>query len=306
MLNKPIAAVTGARGLIGRHIVEALLSKGWTVKILSRQEGELYNRSLALTVKGDIGSVEALDKLLDGVEAVFHCAAELRDESKMYDVNVTGTANLLQVIEASGSVKYLCHLSSAGVIGPTCEQLVEENADCKPSNEYERTKYEAEKLVLQAKLSDAKTCVLRPGNVFDARRLGLVGLVLSDSFRSKMTLFYKGSEGAHLVHAKDVAAAAIFFIREELRKPEVFFVTYDEDERNTGLGVHRLCHMNKSGIFFALPNYVPYRVRQLLKGNSLHGQARFSERKLTGRGFQFPLGLEAALKDVCCRYTKIS
>jgi len=148
-----------------------------------------------------------------------------------------------------------------------------------------------------------KVCVLRPANVFDGKKPGLAGLALSQSLKNKLSLFLKGNEGAHLVHAKDVAAAAIFFMDKKLRKPETFFVSYDDDKRNTVLGIYKLCcainNVNKGRRFLSLPNNVPHMIRKFFRGRSLHGRVRFSEEKLKSFGFVFPLGLEDAVRDVC-------
>jgi len=301
MLSAPVAAVTGARGLIGGYLVEELLAKGWKVRILSRKERSIIEDSLVSIEIGDINDEVALKALLNGADALFHCAAELTDESKMYDVNVEGTATLLKVMKQS-SVRYFCHLSSAGVVGPTSCAVIDEDATCYPSSTYEQTKYEAEKLVLQENLR-MKVCILRPANVFDGKKPGLAGLALRKSFKNKLSILLKGREGAHLVHAKDVAAAAIFFMEKDLEKPEIFFVSYDDDTRNTVAGIYQLCcafnHENNGSRVLSLPSNIPYIMRIIFRGKSLHGRARFSEDKLKSFGFVFPLGLEDALRDVC-------
>jgi nucleoside-diphosphate-sugar epimerase len=297
-----VAAVTGARGLIGRHIIDCLLAEGWCVRVLSRKPvGMLEHPNLELIV-ADINDEKALGAFLAGVSAVFHCAAELNDESRMHDVNVLGTACLLNVLSSMTTAKYFCFLSSAGVMGPTAIAKVDEMAPCFPNNTYERTKHEAEALVLQASLR-MRVCILRPANVFDVNKLGILKAVLESSPKGLISLFVKGNEGAHLVHAKDVAFAALFFMDKELLQPEVFFVSYDDDPRNTVQGVYKFCRDvqgSKPFVFsFSLPSVVPYLMRSFFKGRSLHGRARFSEDKLKQSGFKFPLGFENALRDVC-------
>lgn len=298
-----IAAVTGARGLIGRYIVINLLASGWHVRVLTRQPEGMKEYSGVEVVVADINDKEAIKGFLKGVSSVFHCAAELHDESRMHDVNVLGTSCLLDVLSTLATVKYFCYLSSAGVVGPTSIAKVDEATECYPNNVYERTKYEAEKMVLQAGLK-MNVCVLRPANVFDSNNLGISGLASRSSAKRILSLFIKGNEGAHLVHAKDVASTAMFFIDKKLLEPEIFFVSYDDDKRNTLQGVYKLCSTiqgkSYNNFCLSLPNYIPFIIRKLFKGKSLHGRVRFSEEKLQSSGFVFPLGLKGALMDICC------
>ena len=295
------AAITGASGIIGRYIVKDLLAAGWHVRILSRQLQDWSDQPNVQVVVADINNQDALEKLLAGASAVFHCAAELHDETRMHEVNVLGTACLLRALLVTSTVKYFSYLSSAGVIGPSFAHIIDENWECHPSNEYERTKYKAERMVAEAGLN-MQVCILRPGNVFDSDSLGLVNLPLENTIKHKMLLFIKGNEGAHLIHAKDVAAAALFFMHKKLSKIEIFFLSYDDDKRNTVSGVYRLFRSFSSErrrcCFFSLPDSIPYIMRKLRHGNSLHGGVRFSEDKLRSFGFIFPLGLEASLKLV--------
>ena len=296
-----IAAVTGARGLIGRYIVEDLLAAGWHVRVLSRQLEGWSEQPNVQVVVADINNQDALGKFIAGASAVFHCAAELHDESRMYEVNVLGTACLLQALREASTVKYFNYLSSAGVSGPSLAHVIDENSKCHPSTVYERTKYEAEKMVVDAGL-DMKVCILRPANVFDADKPGLVNLPLHNTIKDRMLLFLRGNEGAHLIHAKDVAAAAIFCMHKEMSKVEIFLVSYDDDKRNTVAGVYRLFRSFSKGskycYFLSLPNSIPYIIRKIRLGNSLHGRVRFSEDKLRAFGFVFPLGLESSVRDV--------
>jgi len=296
-----IAAVTGARGLIGRYIVEALLAGGWQVRVLSRQFDGWSEQPNVQVVVASINNQDALEELLEGVSSVFHCAAELQDESRMHEVNVLGTACLLQALLVSPTVKYFNYMSSSGVIGPSLSHVINENSECHPSNLYERTKYEAERMVVDAGLN-MNVCILRPGNVFDAGKPGLVSLPLNDTIKDRMLLFLRGNEGSHLVHAKDVAAAAIFFLHKDMLKVETFFVSYDDDKRNTIAEMYRLYRSfstaNRDGCIFSLPNVIPYIIRKMRIGNSLHGRVRFSGAKLCAFGFNFPLGLRSSIREV--------
>jgi len=298
--KKLVAAVTGASGLVGRCIVNKLLESGWGIKALTRRDSFPDMQDVTI-VKGDINDKAALQELLRGVDAVFHCVAELYDEAIMRDVNVTGVKTLLSLLPLS-SVRYFCYISSAGVIGPTKEQVITEETLCHPFNEYEKTKYEAEKLVVSSKLR-TRICILRPTNVIGDTKKGVLRLPLRDNWRDRLTCFFKGKEGAHIIHAEDVAAASVFFINKPILKPEIFIISCDEDCQNTLSGVYSLVlkYLGKKNknCYVSLPVIIPYLLRYLFKGASLHGNSRFSSQKIRNAGFTFSLGLERAVKDVC-------
>jgi len=101
--------VTGGAGFIGSHTVDALLEKGYEVRILDsleppvhshRQKPEYIPDEVEF-VLGDVQSKSDMEKALRGVDAVFHLAAYqdyLTDFSRFAFVNGGGTALLYEVI----------------------------------------------------------------------------------------------------------------------------------------------------------------------------------------------------------------
>ena len=69
-----LAAVTGATGFIGRHVVTSLRRQGWDVRILARRHpAELlspYHRFEL--VLGDLADTTALERLVGGADAIIH------------------------------------------------------------------------------------------------------------------------------------------------------------------------------------------------------------------------------------------
>ncbi len=149
--------VTGGAGFIGSYLVDALLERGYEVRVFDSLEpqvhGEVerpphYLNPEAEFVKGDVRDREALRKALVGVEIILHHAAAVGVGQSMYEIrryteaNVLGSANLLDIlanekheverlIVASsmsiyGEGKYLC--PKCGVVYPKLrsdEQLME-------------------------------------------------------------------------------------------------------------------------------------------------------------------------------------
>jgi nucleoside-diphosphate-sugar epimerase len=97
--------VTGASGFVGRSLCALLLEQGHDVAALVRREGSQPPRTRALS--GDLGDYPQLAALLERErpDCVVHLAAEIasqRSERKLREVNVDGTARLLDVCVTLG------------------------------------------------------------------------------------------------------------------------------------------------------------------------------------------------------------
>lgn len=290
-----IASVTGGSGMVGRRIVRRLLDEGHSVRVLSRGPSPAGSR--AEYFRGSLQDGEVLDRLVSGADMVFHCAAELRDEARMWDVNVEGTRRLLEAV-ARGRCRYFCHVSSAGVVGRTAVHWVDEETPCAPQNAYEKSKWVAEQLVARG-IPGCSVAILRPTNVIDEDRPGAFSYPMRGSWCDRIKVFLKGGECAHVVHAEDVAAAAVFLLGKRFEPPQCFFVGLDEDPANTVAGVWSL--YQGCGPVSHLPLLVPYFLRRVRRGPGNRGDVRYSSRKLLSEGFAYQVGLEEAARRLASR-----
>jgi nucleoside-diphosphate-sugar epimerase len=261
-----IAAVTGGSGMVGRKITQKLLQAGYEVRILTRNQS--FSNESARIYYGDIVDTDILRPFLNNVTYFFHCAAELSDESKMCDINVLGTEKILNLIPTS-NITYFCHLSSVGVIGLTDNQFVDERSICNPQNTYEKSKWAAEQLVAKGK-DNCSIAILRPTNVIDEQRPGALTLPIRSNWHDRLMVFLKGGECAHIVHAEDVADAAIFFMNAHFEKPEYYIVSCDHDRFNTVGGLWALYMAMQLGqavegvnSVIHLPIVIPHILRRL-------------------------------------------
>lgn len=87
-------AVTGATGFVGGHVARALDADGWRVRALVRQAGR--GPAYATLIQGALEDRESLERLLEGVDAVVHCAGLVRAASaaEFHAVNEAGVARL--------------------------------------------------------------------------------------------------------------------------------------------------------------------------------------------------------------------
>ena len=127
--------VTGGTGLVGAHLLFELTSAGNNVKALKRKTSNIQQvlktfsyyaenpKSLFEKIEwvdGDILDYFSLEKLLNGVSEIYHCAAivsfQSNEREKMIANNVEGTANLVNAALENG-VKKICHVSSIAALG---------------------------------------------------------------------------------------------------------------------------------------------------------------------------------------------
>ena len=300
-LNKQIACVTGASGMVGSRIVQRLLSLGYRVRVLSRKA---YPAVSSVEVfNGDINDEVALKSFMQDSQMFFHCAAELNDESRMWSVNVTGTNRILKCAEYYG-IKYFCHLSSVGVIGNTDLKLIDESTPCNPQSTYEKSKWAAEQLIERG-IIGCKVVILRPTNVVDEKRPGILSLPQRSSWIDFCKVFLMGGECAHIVHAEDVAEVAVYFISHPPETVQCYIVSCDQDLLNTAAGLWALYNacrkgraVNTARAIPHLPLFVPYVLRRILRGTGNMGDVRYSSKKLKDTGFVFKLGLQGAVSRI--------
>ena len=168
-----VAFVTGGTGFVGSFLIESLLRRGWRVVALVRGPqaearlrhalGTEFLPASVRIVEGDVraehlGLGEAEWDNGAGCDEVWHCAAsfEARPDGReeLTDVNVNGTRRVLELAARArqGRGAAIWHVSTAfaapAVNGLARELPAPPEAPCR--NDYERSKREAERLVLAA------------------------------------------------------------------------------------------------------------------------------------------------------------
>jgi dTDP-L-rhamnose 4-epimerase len=120
------ALVTGGAGLIGSHIADLLVRRGWKVRAFDSLEPQTHRRGKPAWVTdkvdffhGDMRDREAITNALDGIDVVFHQAVYggyMPGLTKYIEVNSLGTAQMLEVIQEKGlPVKKVVVASSQAV-----------------------------------------------------------------------------------------------------------------------------------------------------------------------------------------------
>lgn len=169
--------VTGGTGFLGAYIIKELVENGYPVRAIRRSSQlpsfvspDILNK--AEWVEGDVLDVVSLEEAMEGIEQVIHSAAVVsfvkKDRKNMYQVNVEGTANVVNTA-LEKKVKRFVHLSSVAALGRTAggghvneEKKWEES---KVNTHYAKTKYKAELEVWRGISEGLEAVILNPSTI---------------------------------------------------------------------------------------------------------------------------------------------
>jgi nucleoside-diphosphate-sugar epimerase len=296
-----VACVTGASGLIGRRVVEQLRAEDVKVRALSRNAHR--DGPGIRWFQADLAGEVDLEPFLDGADDVYNCAGELLDPARMWRVNVNATARLVAAVARTG-IDYFCHISSAGVVGRTECSIVDENTPCAPRNVYEASKLAAERLIFEG-AQRCRTVVLRPTHVVDAVKPGAVLHPSQGGWRDRVAVFLKGGESSHVVHAADVADAAVRLREGPQGVRELYFVSYDDIDslplaelRRRAAGVFSETPALQERRPRHLPLVVPHLLRILAGRVANRGDVLYASARLRESGYRFPIGPDGIVRRV--------
>jgi len=175
--------VTGGAGFVGSSVVRALVDRGCDVAALVEPGGDTANLDGldVEVVSGDLRDAAAVDRAVADRRVVFHVAALYRfwapDPAAFYDINVTGTRNVLDAARAHDAerVVYTSTVGTLGLGGATTDAPVDERSYAHVDHLfglYKQSKYVAEHEVLRAAAEGLPVVLVQPTTPVGPRDLG--------------------------------------------------------------------------------------------------------------------------------------
>jgi UDP-glucose 4-epimerase len=217
--------VTGGAGFIGSHIVDRLLEMGHEVIVIDNESAEsneeFYWNDKAQNYKYDIRDYENTRPLYEGVDYVFHTAAESRIQPAILNpieavsVNCVGTVTVLQCAREAEVQKVIYSSTSSGYGFNEPPNNEEQRDDC--LNPYSVSKVAGEKLCkMYNDLFGLKTVFFRYFNVYGERQpikgqyAPVIGIFLRQRGDSEaLTIVGDGEQRRDFTHVSDVVSANV-------------------------------------------------------------------------------------------------
>jgi len=204
--------VTGATGLVGFNIVEALRVRGQSVRVLVRDPArarELLPGGSVEIVRGDVTDSASVRSAMEGCDVVYHSAGLpeqwLSDPGRFAVVNVGGTRNIVDAAISLG-VERLVYTSTIDVFDAAHGQDYDESvlAGAPKGTPYERSKQDAERVVLEALQRGLDAVLLHPSAVYGPgpRVSKTLNDLLEGLYRGTVPVLLPG--GMPVVYAADV------------------------------------------------------------------------------------------------------
>jgi nucleoside-diphosphate-sugar epimerase len=214
--------VTGGTGFLGSYIIKHLVEKGYAVKAIRRSnklpfwiDKEIFDK--VQWVEGDVLDVVALDEAMEGVDAVIHSAAVVsfvkKERNNMYQVNVEGTANVVNMM-LEKNIRRLVYISSVAALGRTADggHVNEEKKweESKVNTHYAKSKFKAELQVWRGIGEGLEAVILNPSTILGYGDWNNGSCAIFKNVFKEFKWFVSGING--FVNVEDAAKAAVLLM----------------------------------------------------------------------------------------------
>ncbi len=237
--------VTGGAGYIGSHLSRRLLKEGYRVIVLDKLafgDGgirELIKHKNFILVKGDVGDIRMLMKVVPEADYVIHLAGIVGDPAaalnplQTMEENHFSTKLLVDVCQYY-QVSRFVFASSCSVYGVSAS-LLNEKSRLNPVSLYAQSKLYAERELLRNANDHFHPVILRFGTMYGlSHRMRfdlVVNIMTAHAFTKKRVTVDGGEQWRPLLHVDDAARACLAMIEAPLKKVrgEIFNVGTTED-----------------------------------------------------------------------------
>ncbi len=228
--------VTGGTGFLGSYIIKQLVEKGYAVRAIRRSSKLPFWISKKIIdavewMDGDVLDVVALQDAMEGVDTVIHSAAIVsfakKDRKEMYQVNVEGTANVVNMA-LEKNVRRLIHISSVAALGRSENggHVNEEKKweESKANTHYGKSKFKAELQVWRGISEGLEAVIVNPSTILGYGDWSSSSCAIFKSIYYGFKWYTPGING--FVDVDDVARATILLLESTINE-ERYIVSGD-------------------------------------------------------------------------------
>jgi UDP-glucose 4-epimerase len=259
--------VTGGAGFIGSNLVDRLLELGHEVVVIDNEYSDahdhFYWNDKAQNYKYDIRDYENTRPLYDGVDYVFHIAAEARIQPAIENpieavsINSVGTVTVLQCAREAGVKRVMYSSTSSGYGTNQTPNIETQSDDC--LNPYSVSKVNGEKLCkMYTDLFGLQTVCFRYFNVYGERQplkgqyAPVIGIFLRQRDAGEpLTIVGDGNQRRDFTYVGDVVNANILAATKEVDS-EAFGQVYNVGTGNN-YSVNQISRMISDNIVNIAP-----------------------------------------------------
>ena len=261
--------LVGGTGFVGGHVVEHLFQQGEISKGVFRRGSylKIMDTSGVQGIEADLLDHHSLHDAMEGVDAVYNMASPMPGvDADFMKINTEGILNLLEVAEES-KVKVFVHLSTLDVHGPD-RALISLSTPLSPSNEYQRSKAEAERLLLEfsKRTPEPRVVIIRAAKAVGSRDESLVIPLLRTASGRKTIVPSSGVMS--FSHPRDIAQAMLESATTNLPTGKVILLkSFDSTPLELAAGIAkatgRALEVRREGLFTptSLPKYTSEQLR---------------------------------------------
>ena len=218
--------VTGGTGFLGSYIIKQLVEKGYAVRAIRRSNKfpfwipkEIFDK--VAWFEGDVLDVVALEEAMDGVDTVIHTAAVVsfikKDRQNMYQVNVEGTANVVNMM-LEKNIRRLVHISSVAALGRSASggRVNEEKKweESKVNTHYAKSKYKAELHVWRGTAEGLEAVIVNPSTILGYGDWNTGSCGIFKNVFEEFKWYVSGING--FVDVEDVAKVAVLLMESTI------------------------------------------------------------------------------------------
>lgn len=223
--------VTGGTGFIGSHLADTLIEDPSVkkVKCLVRSsekwlEGKPFER-----VKGDLHSIQILEKALKDVDVIYHLAGVVKAPTQReFDyANVDATENLLRIAEKLG-INKLVITSSLAAAGPSNGAPVTESDPMRPVSMYGESKKRMEEMIHDVAGGDMSVTIIRPPAVYGPREDQIYTLFRMMKYGIAPIVGNGYHPELSIVYVQDVVQGILKATEQTEKGVHTYFVSGDE------------------------------------------------------------------------------